>query len=90
MAANQTSTGIERGIEETFFALDQIAERLQLSKESVRRIFSREPGVLRFNSLGKAALQTAGFDCACQAVFTIVWLTSGGIAINADSLPPPS
>lgn len=55
VTATQTRAGAERGSEETFFTLDQIAERLQLSKESVRRIFSREPGVLRFNSLGKAS-----------------------------------
>lgn len=38
-----------------YFTLDQIADTLMLSKESVRRIFSREPGVLRFNAAGNAS-----------------------------------
>lgn len=46
---------MEHEQQETFLTLDEIAKRLRLSKESARRIFSREPGVLRFNSVGKAS-----------------------------------
>ena len=53
--AGNTMMGVNRGSDETFFTLDQIADRLQLSKESVRRMFSHEPGVLRFNAVGKAS-----------------------------------
>ncbi len=46
---------MEHEQQETFLTLDEIAKRLRLSKESARRIFSCEPGVLRFNSVGKAS-----------------------------------
>ena len=55
MPSSQNTPPEAREGEETFFTLDQIAERLQVSKESARRLFSSEPGVLRFNCAGKAS-----------------------------------
>jgi predicted transcriptional regulator of viral defense system len=46
--------------EESFLTVDQIAELLQLSRESVRQIFAREPGVLRFTSRGRTPLSARG------------------------------
>jgi predicted transcriptional regulator of viral defense system len=46
--------------EESFLTVDQIAELLQLSRESVRQIFAREPGVLRFTSRGSTPVSARG------------------------------
>ncbi len=37
---------------ESYFTLEQIAQQWQISIDSARRIFGREPGVLRFNAKG--------------------------------------
>ncbi len=55
MPSSQNTPPEAREGEETFFTLDQIAERLQVSKECARHLFSSEPGVLRFNCAGKAS-----------------------------------
>lgn len=37
---------------ETLYTLDEIAKKLKISKETARRLFSAESGVIAFNSLG--------------------------------------
>ncbi len=41
--------------EERYFTLEEIARGLKISRDSARRLFGREPGVLRFNAAGKAS-----------------------------------
>jgi methylphosphotriester-DNA--protein-cysteine methyltransferase len=39
------------------FTLDEIAQRLKVSKSSARRLFMREDGVLFVNALGKRSTE---------------------------------
>jgi hypothetical protein len=38
-----------------YLTLEDIARKLRISKDSARRMFSREPGILRLNAAGKSS-----------------------------------
>jgi len=40
-----------------YLTLEDIARKLRISKDSARRMFSREPGILRLNAAGKTSTQ---------------------------------
>jgi hypothetical protein len=58
MALPVTNEGARRDLaldSSEYLTLEDIARKLRISKDSARRMFSREPGILRLNAAGKSS-----------------------------------
>lgn len=61
-------------IDESLFTLAEIAAKLKVSKDTARRMFARQPGVLAVNGAGKRSTVNGRVLIRVpQSVFERVW-----------------